>query len=194
MPKLVARLVTDFPQAAVRLLDGDQRRIPKSLHAGESDLALLYDFDLGKDVVSEPLAELQPYVLLPECHHLATKATIGLAELADQSLVLLDLQPSRDYFLSLFRSEGLIPCLGLQAKSFEMVCGFVGHGLGYGLLAARPGHAMTHDGRVLVTRPLARPVRSSRLVLALSPHRRLTAISEAFRAIAISFFSRPSPP
>ncbi len=44
-------------------------------------------------------------------------------------MLLLDFEPSRDYFLSLFRDRILAPAIGFQTKSSEMVRSFVGHGL-----------------------------------------------------------------
>ena len=62
-----------------------------------------------------------------------------------ESLVLLDIEPSRNYFLSLFRDRGLEPQVGYCSRSLEMVRGFVGHGLGYSLLATKPANNMTYD-------------------------------------------------
>jgi len=60
------------------------------------------------------------------------------------------------------------------------VRGFVGHGLGYSLLATKPANNMTYDGRALVARPLANAVKNSRLVLATLDGRSLSAMATEF--------------
>jgi DNA-binding transcriptional LysR family regulator len=97
-----------------------------------------------------------------------------------ECLVLLDVEPSRDYFLSLFRDCGLEPQIGYRLRSLEMVRGFVGHGLGYSLLATKPANNMTYDGRALVARPLTRAVKNSRLVLATLRGRSMSAMALEF--------------
>jgi len=100
-------------------------------------------------------------------------------DLMRESLVLLDVEPSRDYFLSLFRDRGLnLDCV--PAEISEMVRGFVGHGLGYSLLATKP--ATQHDLR----RPRAggaaadRAVKNSRLVLATLSGRSMSPMASEF--------------
>ena len=136
------------------------------MRRGDIDIALLYDFGLGKDIAVQPLAELTPYALLPAGHPLAEAPAVALEALVCEPLILLDLEPSREYFLSLFRDCGLEPRSAIAPSSFEMVRGLVGHGLGYSLLATKPANNMSYDGRALVTRPLSSPVANSRLALA----------------------------
>ena len=109
-------------------------------------------------------ANLSPYVLLPDGHPLGAHERIALKDLLAERLVLLDAPPSREYFLSLFDGVGE-PKVGYRAQSFEMVRGMVAHGLGYSLLATRPASAMSYDGKSLITRAIADPIASSRLVL-----------------------------
>jgi flavin reductase (DIM6/NTAB) family NADH-FMN oxidoreductase RutF/DNA-binding transcriptional LysR family regulator len=166
VPALVARLTKLHPKIALSLIEADQAHLTAGLRRNEIELALLYDFDLGEDIHAEHLADLIPYVLLPDGHPLAESASLSLEMLALEPLVLLDLDPSRNYFLSLFRDCGLEPRVSYRTGSLEMVRGLVGHGLGYGLLATKPANSMSYDGRALVARPLTNPVRNSRLVIA----------------------------
>jgi DNA-binding transcriptional LysR family regulator len=61
-----------------------------------------------------------------------------------------------------------------------MVRGFVGHGLGYSLLATKPANNMTYDGRALVARPLTGAVKNSRLVLVTLKGRSMSAMALEF--------------
>ena len=188
VPALVARLTKLHPDIALTLLEADQDHLIASLRRNDVEVALLYDFDLGADLSITPLAELKPYVLLPDGHPLRGAPSIALQQLANEPLVLLDLEPSRDYFLSLFREAGIEPQIGYRTKSLEMLRGFVGHGLGYSILATKPANNMSYDGRALIARPLSNPVRNSRLVLATFASRALSPIAQEFAAHCRSFF------
>jgi DNA-binding transcriptional LysR family regulator len=109
-PYILPSILQDMEQAAgplqLDLHEGDQRRLTELLRAGDIDLAFLYDFGIPDDLQATPLATLSPYVLLPDGHPLAAHERIGLADLLEERLVLLDAPPSRDYFLSLFNGRG----------------------------------------------------------------------------------------
>lgn len=166
VPALVARMTRLHPGLALSLVEADQTHLIDGLRRGDVDFALLYDFGLDPELRVEPLAQLTPYVLLPEGHPMSSAAEISLEALAPEPLVLLDLEPSRDYFYSLFRERGLEPTVAFRTRSLETVRGLVGHGLGYSILATKPANNMSYDGRALVTRRLSGSVRLSSLVLA----------------------------
>jgi flavin reductase (DIM6/NTAB) family NADH-FMN oxidoreductase RutF len=180
VPALVARLTKLHPAIDLTVVESDQDHLIASLRRSDTEIALLYDFGLSADLRVEHLAELIPYVLLAEGHPLAAASSIALEDLMQESLVLLDVEPSRDYFLSLFRDRGLEPQIGYRLKSLEMVRGFVGHGLGYSLLATKPANNMTYDGRALVARPLTGAVKNSRLVLVSLNGRSMSAMALEF--------------
>jgi len=180
VPALVARLTKLHPAIDLTVVESDQEHLIASLRRSDTEIALLYDFGLSADLRVEHLAELVPYVLLAEGHPLAAASSVALEDLMQESLVLLDVEPSREYFLSLFRDRGLEPQIGYRLRSLEMVRGFVGHGLGYSLLATKAANNMTYDGRALVARPLTSAVKNSRLVLVTSSGRSMSAMASEF--------------
>ena len=188
MPALVARLTKLHPGVALTLLEADQDHLIASLKRSDMEVALLYEIGLSDGLRVSPLAELTPYVLLPDGHPLGQKPCIALRDLLREPLVLLDLEPSRSYFLSLFKELGLEPQVGFHTRSLEMVRGFVGHGLGYSILATKPANNMTYDGRALLARPLSDAVKNSRLVLATLAGRNLSPMALEFAAHCRSFF------
>jgi flavin reductase (DIM6/NTAB) family NADH-FMN oxidoreductase RutF len=193
VPALVARLTKLHPGIALTLLESDQEHLIASLRRNDVEVALLYDFGLSADLSITPLAELSPYVLLPEGHPLSLVSSICLEDLVQEPMALLDLEPSREYFLSLFRDRGLEPTIGFRTKSLEMVRGFVGHGLGYSILAAKPANNMTYDGRALVARPLSSAVANSKLALATLASRKLSPMALEFAAHCRTFFGAADP-
>ncbi len=188
LPGLIAALTRAHPALAIRLLEGDQQYVLGSLRSGAIELALLFDVGLDAGIATEALAALDTYVLLPEGHRLAAAAAVRLEDLVEEPLILLDVVPSREYFLSLFRARGLEPLVGYRTHSFEMVRGLVGNGLGYSLLGTRPAQDVAYDGRRLVARPLAGDARPSRVVLAHLAGRRPSGAARDFIDHCRAFF------
>ena len=188
VPALVARLTKLHPDIALNLIEADQEHLIASLRRSDTEVALLYDLGLGEDLLVERLAELIPYVLLPEGHPLAADSAIALQDLMQESLILLDVEPNRSYILSLFQDRGLEPQIGYRSRSLEMVRGLVGHGLGYSLLATKPANNMTYDGRALVARPLTGAAKNNRLVLAALRGRSLSPLALEFAEHCRSLF------
>lgn len=192
LPALLAALAEEGDSPDIRLVEGDQRRVQESLIAGETELALLYDFDLPESLDFDVLTSLTPYVLLDANHKLARQDIVHLQDLDGAPMVLLDAPPSRNYFLGLFDGSGVKPHVAYRSTSFEMVRGLVGQGLGYSLLATKPVGDVSYDGSALVARPLATDTAPSRLVLAYQRHRGHSPMAELFRQICKRTFCSPS--
>jgi flavin reductase (DIM6/NTAB) family NADH-FMN oxidoreductase RutF len=166
VPGIVEALSAGGQAISLQLVEGDQRRVLDSLKNGEIDVALVYDIAVDRGVHIERLGALSPYALLPEGHPLSGHAAVSLVDLVDEPLILLDAPPSGEYFLGLFRSQGLSPNVRYRSSSFEMVRGLVGRGLGYALLATRPASGLSYDGRALTARPLTDETEPSHIALA----------------------------
>ncbi len=179
MPSILSAFEIAEGPVDLDLQEGDQRQLLTQLRDGTIDLAFLYDFDLGEGITRLPIADVAPYVLLPEGHPLATRPDLAIPDLLAHRMVLLDAPPSRDYFLSLFEGHGA-PEISYRARSFEMVRGMVANGLGFSILATKPASDMSYDGRRLVTRPLTGTPPKSRLVLSGRAGASQTAATEAF--------------
>ena len=190
-PYVMPRLIRQMDGIEVSLVEGDQRRLRESLKAGESDLALLYDQDLGEEFDSLPLQELSPYILLPDGHRLATQTEIAPEELAEEPMILLDAPPSSDYFLGLMRAAGVEPLVARRTRSFEMLRGMVGHGLGYALLVTKPASDMTYDGMGLVRRPLLGDHKPGRIVAAWRKGAELGSSARRFVDLCRQVFAEP---
>jgi flavin reductase (DIM6/NTAB) family NADH-FMN oxidoreductase RutF len=188
LPALVARLTKLHPEISLTLIEADHGHLLTSLRRNDTEIALLHDAGLGQDLQVESLAELTPYVLLPDGHPLTAAPGVTLQDLIREPLVLLDIEPNRNYTMSLFREFGLEPLIGYRSRSLEMVRGLVGHGLGYSLLATKPANNITYDGRALVARPLANAVKHNRLVIAALESRALSPLAVEFAEHCRSLF------
>lgn len=167
LPRLIAGFNAQYPGVEIRLRDGEQQELVQGLTAGRFDLAILYDHDLDATIACEPLmAPQKPYALLPVGHRFAAQAQVSLRDLALEPMILLDVQPSRTYFVSLFEELGLTPNIVFSSPSIEMVRGMVGQGFGFSLLVTRPHSECTYDGKQVVAVDIVEPVSGSGLVAA----------------------------
>ncbi|WP_157982032.1 LysR substrate-binding domain-containing protein [Oceanicella sp. SM1341] len=189
LPQLVARFTREPDPVHVNIIEGDQRRIREALISGEAEIALTYAGEIADDLAWSPLAELPPYVLLPEGHALTEKRAIAPEDLADEPMVLLDTPPSRDYFPQILRAAGVEPRIGWRSASLETVRGLVGQGLGYALLATRPAAPVSYDGSRLAIRPLACDAPPSSIVFATRRGARLSPAAEEFAMMARDAFT-----
>ncbi len=190
VPGLLWAFRQRHPAVAVRLHEGDAELLQRGLASGAVDLAIVYDLGLGPAFVRETLTELPAYALLPKRHKLARARTIGLAALAAEPFVLLDLPHSREYFQSIFLRFGLEPDVRYRTPSYEMVRGLVAHGHGVGLLNLRLPRDEAYDGQPIACRPLREQTAPLRLVLARSGQVRPTRAAEAFAEVARAYFKR----
>lgn len=167
LPQLIAGFRELYPGVNIRIKDGDQQELVQGLTAGTFDIAILYDHDLDNTIEAEPLMPPQkPYVLLPANHRFASQRQVSLRELALEPMILLDVQPSRTYFVKLFEDLGLTPNIVFGSPSIEMVRGMVGQGFGFSLLVTRPHFDSTYDGKKVVSIDIAENVATSGLASA----------------------------
>jgi DNA-binding transcriptional LysR family regulator len=190
-PMVTPRLCQSFreahPAVAVELVEAGQDELLAALRDGTVTLAVTYDLELGDDIAFEPLAELPPYAVFAADHPLAARDAVGMAELAGEPLVLLDLPHSREYFSSLFMAEAVTPTIAHRSKQPEAIRTLVANGYGYTIVNARPLLDRALDGRPLSTVPVAGSPRPMRLGVArlaqARPTRAAAGFVEHFRAV-----------
>lgn len=181
LPRLIAGFNALYPGVQIRLRDGDQQELLQGLTSGSHDLAILFDHDLDGTIDTQPLMAAQkPYALLPAAHRFAQQAQVSLRELAAEPMILLDVQPSRTYFVSLMEKLGLTPNIAFSSPSIEMVRGMVGRGFGYSILVTRPHCDHTYDGKPLVCVEIADEIEGSTLVAAWLKRSQLTKSAQLF--------------
>ncbi|MCY1247155.1 LysR substrate binding domain protein [compost metagenome] len=105
---------------------------------------------------------------------------MSLRDLALEPMILLDVQPSRTYFVSIFEELGLNPHIAFSSPSIEMVRGMVGRGFGFSVLVTRPHSECTYDGQKVVMVDIAEPVSASGLVAAWLKRAQLTKPAQLF--------------
>jgi DNA-binding transcriptional LysR family regulator len=180
-PRLCREFVRSHPGTHVELLEGGQAELLSALHDGRISVALTYDLQLDDEIRFDPMATLPPLAVLPSDHPLAQSADVGLAELAGEPLILLDLPLSREYFLSLFLAHGLEPTVARRSPNSEVIRSMVANGFGYTLVNIRPGIGRALDGRGFTVLPLREAARPLHVGLATMAAGRQPRTVEAFR-------------
>jgi DNA-binding transcriptional LysR family regulator len=188
MPPLITEFLSLHPQVDLRLYEANQDQLNQGLHNGTFDLAFMYSVALDQDLTSEALIEPMPHIVLDPLHTLANRDSISLAELVEFPMILLDVAPSRDYFTSLFRNQGLEPWIKYRSPSFETVRGFVAHGMGYSVLVTKPEAGVDYNGNALITKPITEEVEPGYISMTWLEAKRPTRLMSAFQEFAKQHF------
>ncbi|MCT7654322.1 LysR family transcriptional regulator [Oceanimonas sp. NS1] len=107
VPGLIRRFNQMYPAVNVQCDEKSQQDVIQGLHDGRYELALTYDLQIPAHIEFEPLMEFPPYAVMSQDHPLASRDEVSLQELAEHPMVVLDWPMSREYFFSLFLSQGL---------------------------------------------------------------------------------------
>ncbi len=188
LPALISGFADACPEAQIRLHEGEQDDLLAGLLAGRLEFALLYRWEIPPEIALTPLDTFQPYVLLPEGHRLARRRRLSLKQLEDEPFILLDVSPSRSFFMAVFRAAGVEPRVTFTSPSIEMVRGLVGKKRGYSILVTRPPFDHTYDGERVVTRQLTEPTLPGELCLARLARVRPTRLMQVFHDYCAEWF------
>jgi DNA-binding transcriptional LysR family regulator len=187
-PILISKFNALYPDVEIILEEGVQNELLGGLRTGRHDVALIYNVDLPADIEAKQVASLKPYVLLPASHKLARLRKIPLSNLANERLILLDIQPSRTYFLRLLEAQGVKPVIGFSSASLELVRGMVARGLGYSLLVTRPAGDLSYDGEKLSVHEISGPAERGVIAVAHLKNVRQTRVAHAFEKFCVDYF------
>lgn len=136
LPATIGRFTARHPRARVEFVEGSQDVLQRGLLDGELDVAVLYDHRLDPVLELTPLSSNTPHLVLPRDHRLVHgSASVALADLVDEPMVLLDLPPSSEHALGVCLAAGLSPRIRYRTVNAETARALVGQGLGFTVLA-----------------------------------------------------------
>ncbi|MGO9995707.1 MAG: LysR family transcriptional regulator [Steroidobacteraceae bacterium] len=190
VPGVLRSMARRHPRIEVTPVEADLDELHSLLDSGRVELGLSYDVGLGIRMAVERVAELTPYALVPPRHALARKPQVTAAALAMEPLILVDLPSSREFLLSVFRSEGIEPRIGYRVRSIEMVVGMVANELGVSVLVTKPANLRAYDGKQVASRPLARTRIRQSVVLAHAARSTLTVPARALAQCIREHFAK----
>jgi len=193
LPSVLAAIDERLPGLQVATTEEPLDRLESGLLEGRLELAIGYDLGFGSDIERQQLFSVAPHVVLPVGHRLARRKRVGLAQLGDEPMVLMDLPHSRDYFAQLFASAHATPNIRYRTHSAELARALVARGLAYTVLNLRPDTDLSIEGRPYVTVPLDvsdEPDARLRVALlrpgATRPTRRALAVAEICHRILVA--------
>ena len=160
--------------------EGNQSDLIQMIRRAEINVALTYDLDIPNDIHFEPLATLPPIAILPADHPLAQRDGLSLHDLREEAYILLDLPISRDYFLSLFQSEGLKPKIVERTTQMTVSQSLVANGFGFALTNMHRLSDRAPDGGKLAYVPLVGDLRPMKFGLATNQADHVSRVLSAF--------------
>ena len=167
LPHIVPNIVQRFPELELILIEEKTEVLLKKLHDGELDAAVLalpiHDDSLHAEFLFE-----ETFVLaLNKQHRLAKAKRVKLADLANESLLLLDDGHClRDQALEVCQMAGAGERSGFRATSLETLRHMVSANVGVTLMPALSVHAPAPPSPNVTLIPFAEP----------APHRRIAMI------------------
>ena len=167
LPHIVPNIVKRFPKLELILVEEKTEVLLKKLHDGELDAAVLalpiHDDSLHAEFLFE-----ETFVLaLNKQHRLAKAKRVKLADLANESLLLLDDGHClRDQALEVCQMAGAGERSGFRATSLETLRHMVSANVGVTLMPALSVHAPAPPSPNVTLIPFAEP----------APHRRIAMI------------------
>lgn len=138
--RAVASFRRKYPEVELKMSEAEPNASIPQLHAGEHDLALVYDYDhvpLAEDRDTERhlLLEEQMQLALPKDHRLAARERVPLAELRDETWIVGTCDHScRDNVVLACRRAGFEPQVGFESDDYQVHQSLVAAGMGVSLV------------------------------------------------------------
>jgi DNA-binding transcriptional LysR family regulator len=157
MPLAIANFRARHPDVALTLAEGEPEEIAPRLHAGEFDLALLFEFPGARErpagLRMVTLLEDPMHVAMPAEHPLVDKPALTLANLRGEDWVQTSASsPCARHVVRSCLAAGFEPKVTFESDDYETVQGLVAAGVGVALVP-RLALARVHPG--IVVRELA---------------------------------------
>lgn len=188
LPPIIANLACDHPGISIHIHEGDVVEIQDLLRDGSVDVILTYDFNMPDNVSKTNLANVPPHVVVAQRSPFSDRSSIGLDELRDLPMILLDLPLSRIYVPSLFEALGFQPRIVYRTRNYEMVRSLVAENLGFAIMNLRPLIDHTYGGQKVVCLPIEGKSHGPNLVLLRRPDDYATRIVQVFTEYCQNYF------
>ena len=181
LPQVAPAVHKQMPRLDLLLFEYQTAVILEKIHAGEIDVGVLALPVEGEGLASRRLYEEDFNVALPANHRLAGQANVRIADLEDESLLLLEEGHClRDQALEVCSRISIHERQDFRATSLETLRQMVAAGAGVTLMPELASRGAYGNARGVVIRPLVRP----------TPHRQIGAVwrKSSARQAAIQAF------
>lgn len=189
LPAILDGFPKRHPGVSVEVVVGTHDELLPALESGRLDLAIVYDMELPPGFQRRTIYETELQAVLPIDHPLARQASVDLAELAPEPLIMYDSSPSTANTHRAFTDRGLRPRIVAHMPQIILVQALVGRGLGYGLLMSRPNWSpVSLEGLPVAVRALEPPASRTTMAGIWPGHLRLSPRAQALLDFAVETF------
>lgn len=151
LPGAVARLLGELPHARLSVTPQESPLLEEWMSAQRFDLGLGEQATAPPGTRTEVLLTLDEVAVLPAGHALAQRATLQLADFADQPFISLSADDPYRRLIDARFAEAAVPrTLRLETHSAAAVCAMVEHGVGLAIVNPLTALAAAAGGRVAV--------------------------------------------
>jgi DNA-binding transcriptional LysR family regulator len=183
LPRLLPALAEEHPKLRVGVVEDTPLGLQDRLVAGSVDGALVLRAHVREDGIRlDTLMPLPVCAVVPQSHPCARQAEVSLAELADESFILLDSEPSLWNTLRMFDAVGRRPRVRWSLQDKETILALVRAGEGLSVLVGDEVMVSGTSGVVFV--PLTEGPRHNAVVLATARAAERPAVVELRRVAA----------
>jgi DNA-binding transcriptional LysR family regulator len=158
LPSLMQGFTSRHPSVEIELTEGPENELREMMLDGLVDVALSYERPAHPELECIHLVSRRPYVIVAPDHRFAGRDRIGLADLADDPLILITVGSGDKRIMSWFAAAGVTPRVRWNTHDIEMTRALVGRGLGYAVLMQRRRHDVSLDGFEICTLEIDPPV------------------------------------
>lgn len=156
LPAILASFIPDGHDITLHIDECDNNSAQDGLLNGTYDVVLFVSEDVRPAVDFDVLIAAPAYCLVPSGHSFAKQASVTLAQIASQPLVVLNRPVAAAYYQSLFDANEIT--VAAYANSTEMVRSLVGAGHGCAVLNMQPLTTQSYSGAKLVGVPISDPL------------------------------------
>jgi LysR family hydrogen peroxide-inducible transcriptional activator len=181
LPQVAPAVHRQMPRLDLLLFEYQTAVILEKIHTGEIDVGVLALPVEGEGLATRRLYDEDFNVALPANHRLAARASVRIADLEDESLLLLEEGHClRDQALEVCGRISIHERQDFRATSLETLRQMVAAGAGVTLMPELASRGAYGNARGVVIRPLVRP----------TPHRQIGAVwrKSSARLAAIQAF------
>jgi len=159
LPNVAGRLRKQLPRLEPMLYEYQTDPMLEKLHSGEIDVGILA-FPVSMDGLDSFELYKEPFaVAMPSGHRLAQRSSIRIADLAHETLLLLeDGHCLRDQALDICAGSDVHEKQDFRATSIETLRQMVAAGVGITLLPELAGRGAYGNARGVTVRPFVKPV------------------------------------
>jgi DNA-binding transcriptional LysR family regulator len=151
IPRVAGAFQKSHPRVRIALEQGNYSTVVGMVASRSVDFGIAKGEISHPGVVTRPLIVTRTACAIPVGHRLADKNILSIADLEGERLIMLgQSRPWRYEVESMFRKQGVIPIVQVEAHSVSAACSFVSEGFGVALVPSLLARHHTQGKNILL--------------------------------------------